>query len=185
MRKIIRRLLAATAAGVLVCAAGCARRKGSEETAARLLRVAEIHAVYAEGYVAGYRDSALRDGRPQKEIDCFANKVTPELVLPALTDAYSKEFSDDELRHAISFFESETGKSFIRYQRNLAKAAIGNPTEEVPEFSPPEADRINAFVETRIGRLIMNPDSAPMFATAKAELHRQISGVITECRNAR
>jgi hypothetical protein len=101
--------------------------------------VAEIDAVYAEGYVAGYRDSALRDGRPEKEINCFANKVTPELALPALADAYSKEFSDDELRQAISFFESATGKAFVRYQRNMAKGAIGNPTEEVPKFSPPKS----------------------------------------------
>lgn len=184
MPNTIRRLLAVTAAFVLICAAGCTRRKGSEELAARLLRAAEIHAVYAEGYLAGYRDNALRDGRPEREFNCVAHKLTPELVLPALANAYSMEFSDDELRQALSFFESETGKAFIRHQRNEASALVGNPTEEVPEFSPTEVERINAFTETRIGMLIMTPNS-PMFAMAKVELHRQISHVLAECREAR
>jgi Uncharacterized protein conserved in bacteria (DUF2059) len=52
------------------------------------------------------------------------------------------EFSDGELRQAISFFESETGQAYVRYQRNLARALSGTPAEEVPEFSPPEVERI-------------------------------------------
>lgn len=184
MSNTSRRVLAAAAAVALTCAAGCARRKGSEELAARLLRTAELHAVFVEAVVAGYRKDALRDGRPEKEIDCVANKLTPELVLPALADAYSIEFSDDELRQALSFFESETGKAYVRYQRNLAREMSGSPAEEVPEFSTPEVERINAFAETRIGRLILTPNS-PMFATAKEELRRRVVAVFDECGGAR
>jgi SMI1 / KNR4 family (SUKH-1) len=46
--KTVKQLLAAAAAVVLVGAAGCARRKGSEELAARLLRASQIHAVRRE-----------------------------------------------------------------------------------------------------------------------------------------
>jgi hypothetical protein len=180
MSNTIRQVLAVTATGILLCATGCARRKGSEELATRLLRASEIHVVFVEAVLAGYRKDALRDKRPEKEIDCVTTRITPELALPALANAYSIEFSDDELRQALSFFESEIGKAYVRYQRNLAREMSGTQAEQLPEFSPTEVERINAFAETRLGRLILTPNS-PMFATAKEELRRQILAVLDEC----
>jgi hypothetical protein len=184
MPKIIRQLFAGTSVLVLICAAGCAARKGSKELSERLLKAAELPAVFVEGTIAGYRNGALRDGRPEKEINCVAAKVTPELVLPALTDAYSIEFSDDELRQGISFFESDTGKAYVRYQRNLAREMSGLSTEEVPEFSPPEVARIKDFTGTRLGKLILTPNS-PMFASAREKLRQQIFAIFDDCRSAK
>ena len=184
MSNTSKQVLAVAVVGILLCAAGCARRKGSEELATRLLKASEIHVVFVESVLASYRKDALRDKRPEKEINCVTTKVTPELVLPALANAYSTEFSDDELRQALSFFESQTGKAYVRYQRNLAREMSGTPAEQLPEFLPSEVERINAFAETRIGRLILTPNS-PMFATSKEELRRQIFTVLDECGKPR
>lgn len=140
--------------------------------------------MFAEAYAAGYHDSALKDRKPEQEINCVETKITPELMLPLLTDLYSTEFSDDELRQAISFFESETGKAFIRFERNLMREMTGRPTEQVAEYSPLEVERINAFGETRIGRLIMTPHSS-LAESAKEKLRPKLYAIFNQCGNAR
>src|SRR5216683_1791097 len=122
--------------GVLLCIAFSAHGKGSEKLAARLLEISGIHLIYAEGIAAGYRNSAAADKKPEGEIRCFTAKITPELVLPALTSAYAAEFSDGELDLAIAFFGSEIGKEYVRYQRIKSKEILGVPTtEKLPQFS--------------------------------------------------
>jgi len=184
MPKTFKQVLAGAAAFVLICAAGCSPRKGSEELAAHLLKVSELHALYAEAYAAGYRDAASRDGRPEKEIVCVVTRVTPELVLPALAEAYSTEFSDDELRQAISFFESTPGRSYLQSERNVLRELRGAATEQVPDLSAPEVERIDAFAGTRVGKLIMTPHS-PLAESAKGKVRPLFSALTDQCRNAR
>jgi hypothetical protein len=183
MPKPARQLFAGTCAIVLGCVATSALGKGSEEMAARLLRISEIHVIYAEGIAAGYRSGALKARRPEIEVNCFVTKVNPELVLPALVNAYSSEFSDNELRLAITFFESKTGRNYVRYQRIKSRHIFGTSTEKEPEFPPPEVERINAFAETRIGNLILRPNS-PMSALAKEKLGPQFLAFRDLCRSA-
>jgi hypothetical protein len=183
MPKTFKQLFVRTTAVVLICAAGCTARKGSEELAAQLLKTSGLHVLFAEAYAAGYHDSALRERKPGKEIDCVETKITPELVLAQLTDLYSTEFSDDELRQAISFFESEAGKAYIRVEWNLMRGMTGRPTEQVPEYSPLEVERIKAFGETRIGRLIMTPHSS-LAESAKEKLRPKLYEIFNQCRNA-
>jgi hypothetical protein len=168
-----------------MCAAGCApSRKGSEALAAQLVETSGLHVIFAEAYAVGYRDSALRDGKPEKEITCVETKITPELVKALFTDVYSTEFSDDELRQAISFFESQAGKTFLRSELNLMRELTGRPTEQVPELSPLEVERINAFGETRTGKLIMTPHS-PLAEASKEKLRPHLYAFFDQCKNAR
>src|SRR5437773_11086927 len=96
---------------VLLCVACSAHRKGSEKLAAQLLEISGIHLIYAEGIVTGYRNSAAADKKPEKEIRCFVTKITPELVLPVLANAYAVEFSDSELIQPSPFSEAQLAKS--------------------------------------------------------------------------
>lgn len=184
MPKTIEQLFVGTAAVVLICAAGCTPRKGSEELAAQFLKTSGLHVLYAEAYVMGYRASALRDRKPEREINCVESKLNPELVLALYTDLYSAEFSDDELRQGISFFESEAGKALVRSEQNLMREQTGRPTEQVQELSPLEVERINAFGETRIGMLTMTPDSS-LARSSKEKLKQKIYPIFNQCENAR
>ncbi|HEV2706789.1 MAG TPA: DUF2059 domain-containing protein [Pyrinomonadaceae bacterium] len=179
----MKQFLAGTATVVLICAAACASGKGSEELAARLLETSEMHILYAEAYAAGYRDSALRDRKPEQEIHCVVSKITPELVRPVLANAYSAEFSDDELRQAISFFESQAGRNFVRHERIVVKELSGTSTEKVPELSATEVESIDAFAATRIGKLLLTPQS-PFSASVKEKLRPQLYGFFEQCGNA-
>ena len=183
MQKPIRRLIAGISTAAVACAATSALGKGSEELAARLLKKSEIHAIYAEGLAAGYRKGALSNGRTEKDINCFAAKVSPELVLPVLADAYSEEFSAKELAQAITFFESRLGGKYVRYQRIKSRQIYGTTTEKEPAFTPPEVERLNAFAETRIGNLMLTPNS-PMSARAKEKLTPQILAFRDACGKA-
>jgi hypothetical protein len=183
MPKTIKQLFVGAAALTLICAAACTQRKGSQELAAQLLKMSQLQFLYAEAYSAGYRDGARRDRRPEKEINCAVTKITPELLLPQLADAYSTEFSDDELRQAISFFESEAGKAYVRSERNTIRSLSGTSTEQVPEFTSLEVERINAFAETRVGNLILTPHSA-LAESAKEKIRPQFAAIFDQCRNA-
>src|SRR5687768_764540 len=125
MLKTLKRLLVGAAAIVLMCTTGCAQRKGSEELAAKLLKTSDFPVLYAGGMAASFRDNARRDGKSEKEINCVVKEMTPEMMTPVLVDAYSGEFSDDELRQAISFYESEAGKAYLRSERNVLKELSG------------------------------------------------------------
>jgi hypothetical protein len=185
MRKTIKQLFVGAVTFVLLCVAGCAPpRRGSEELAAQVLMSSRLHHIFAEAYAAGYRDSALKERKLEKEINCVETKITPEMVMALLTDVYSREFSDDELRQAISFFESEAGKAYLRYDLNLMREKTGRPVEQVPEFSPLEVKRINAFAETRVGKLILTPHS-PVAEAAKEKIRPQIYAFFEQCKTAR
>lgn len=184
MPKTIKQLFAGAATLLLICAAGCASGKGSKELTARLLKAAELDVAYAQGLIAGYRNSALKDGKPEKEISCVSTKITPELVRPALLHVYSAEFTDDELRQALSFFETETGKAYVLYQREVAKALnAGAAVDELPEFFPPDANRVEAFAATRIGSAILTTDS-PLRAPLRDKIKSQLFAVFDQCKNA-
>ena len=183
MPKTMKQLFVGMATVLLICAAACTPRKGSEELAAQLLKSSELQLLYAEAYAAGYRDSALRDRRPVKEVNCVVTNITPERVLPALADAYSTEFSDDELRQAISFFESEAGKAYVRSERNTIRELSGTSTEQAPEFSTFEVERIDAFAGTRVGNLILTPHS-PLAELAKEKIRPKLVALFDQCRNA-
>jgi hypothetical protein len=147
-----------------------------------LLETSGIHRIYAEGIVAGFRKSTLADKRPEREIACFAGRITPELVLPALASGYAAEFSDGELNLAISFFGSKTGKEYARYQRVKSKEILGVPTtEKLPQFSQRDIEAINSFAETRIGKLILAPNS-PMSASARDALRPRLVAFRDQCR---
>jgi hypothetical protein len=81
--------------------------------------------------------------------------ITPDLLLPIVQSAYAAEFSADELGQAISFYESETGKTYVRNERIKARNMLGMSTETAPEYSSSEEERIVAFESTRIGQVIV------------------------------
>jgi hypothetical protein len=184
MLKTMKRIFVVAAAVVIMCVSACAQRKGSEELATRLLKTSDFHVLYAGGMSASLRDSALRDGKSEKEVNCVVNELTPELMLPVLVDAYSTEFSDDELRQAISFYESEAGKAYTRSERNALRELNGAPPEQLPEFSPQEVERINAFVETRIGKLMLTRPS-PLAESVKKKLAPKLFAIFERCEKAK
>ena len=60
----------------------------------------------------------------------------------------------------------------------------GRQTEEVPEYSPLDVERINTFRQTRIGMLITTPQSS-LAQSAKEKLRPKLYAIFDECRNAR
>jgi Uncharacterized protein conserved in bacteria (DUF2059) len=156
--------------------------KGSEKLATQLLEASGINAIYAQGIVAGYKKNAIGTNRPATEIGCFAAKVTPQLTLQPLATGYATEFSDPELHAAISFFESKSGKKYAQYQRTRSSEMSGITSQErEPELSSRDLEVINAFLETRIGKLILSTNS-PMSATAKTILQPQLASSHDQCR---
>jgi hypothetical protein len=155
---------------------------GSEKLVAEMLEMSEIHYTYAEGIVAGYRIGAAADQKPETEVSCFVDKITPELVLPALVSAYSTELTDDEVDLAIAFLRSTTGKKYVRYQRIKSREALGlSAAEKLPQFSPREVEMIQSFAETHIGRLILTPDST-VSASARTTMRPQLMAFREQCK---
>ena len=184
MPKTMKRIFVVAAAVVITCASACAQRKGSEELADRMIKTSDFHVLYAGGMAAGFRDDAARDGKSEKEINCVVTEITPELMLPVLVDAYSTEFTDDELRQAISFYESEAGKAYVRAERNTLRELNGAPPEQLPEFSPQEVERINAFIETRLGKLMLTRPS-PLAESVKKKLTPKLFPIFERCKKGK
>lgn len=154
---------------------------GSEKLAIQLLEISGINSIYAKGLLAGYRKSAIESKRPAKEINCFSGIVTPQLTLQPLAAGYAKEFSNQELQTAISFFESEPGNKYGQYQRVKSSEMFGaTPQEKEPELTTRDLRKINSFLETRIGKLILSAGS-PMSASAKAILQPQLASYREQC----
>jgi hypothetical protein len=155
--------------------------KGSEKLATQLLEASGINAVYAQGIAAGYRKSAAAANRPAAEADCFAAKVTPQLTMPAMANGYATEFSDPELQAGIAFFESKSGRKYAQHQRLAAGAMFGIASQEKePDFTARDLELINAFLETRLGKLILATNT-PMSATAKAALQPRLAAIRDQC----
>jgi len=154
---------------------------GSEKLATQLLEVSGINTIYMQGIVAGYKKSATGTNRPTTVIGCFAAKITPRLTLRPLAIGYATEFSDRELQAAISFFESKSGKKYAQYQRVKSSEMFGAPSQEKePDMTSRDLELINAFLETRIGKLILATNS-PMSATAKTILQPQLASFHEQC----
>jgi hypothetical protein len=167
----------------LLCAlvAPSAFALGSEDLATQLLEVSGINAIYAQGILAGYKKTAISDNRPVAEINCFSVRITPQLTLQPLAAGYAKEFSNQELQTAISFFESKSGKKYGQYQRVKSSEMFGIASQEKePEITSQDLQMINSFLETRIGKLIVSTGS-PMSATAKAVLQPQLALYREQC----
>lgn len=152
--------------------------------ATRLLEISGINTMYAQGIVAGYKNSATTDNRPAEEVACFAAKITPRLTLQPLATGYATEFKESELQAAISFFESKIGTKYAKYQRVKASEMFGVTSQEKePELTAGDIEFINAFLETRIGKLILGTNS-PMSATAKAILRPQFVSFLSQCKSS-
>jgi hypothetical protein len=153
----------------------------SEKLAIQLLEISGVNSIYAQGLLAGYKKSAIEAKRPAKEINCFSEMVTPQLTLQPLAAGYAKEFSNQELQTAISFFESEPGKKYGQYQRVKSSQMFAiSPQEKEPELTTRDLQKINSFLETRIGKLILSAGS-PMSASAKAILQPQLASYSEQC----
>ena len=154
----------------------------TRNAATQVVETAQLHVTFAEATAAGYRDSALRQGAPEKEINCVMSKITPEFGLPVLAKAYGDRCSDDELQEAILFFQSETGKTYIRNERMRVKVMLGMSTEEPPQYSPGEEDDIVAFEETKVGKLVTSQD--PSIREEVREIMRpQLIAIFDQCKN--
>jgi hypothetical protein len=168
-------------AGVSLLVCATAWSKGSEKLAIQLLEASDIPRMYAEGIVASYKKDGAKKKEPEAEIKCFSDKVTAKLVLMPLAAGYSKEFSDEEMKQAVSFFESGSGKKFVRYQRVKVREFFGEPpTEKLPEFSEADLKLVDTFSDTRVGKLMLAPGS-PMSATAKEILMPELKALRTRC----
>jgi hypothetical protein len=158
--------------------------KGSERLATMLLEVSGINAIYVQGILAGYKKDAAGTNRPVPEIGCFIARVTPQLTLQPLATGYATEFSDSELQAGIVFFESNAGRRYAQYQRVKSSEMFGAiPKEKAPDLTARDIEVINAFLETRIGKLILSTNS-PMSATAKAILKPQLVTYLDQCRKS-
>jgi Uncharacterized protein conserved in bacteria (DUF2059) len=154
---------------------------GSEQLATRLLEASSMNSIYQQGFLAGYRKSTAGSNERARESACFVSKVTPQLTLQALAAGYAKEFSDQELRAALSFYESNAGKKYAQYQRVKSSEMLGvNSKEQEPELSARDLEVIGAFLETRIGKLILGTNS-PMSATARTILKPQLESFRDQC----
>lgn len=186
----IKQLLIGAVALVLICLSGCTQAHSSKKVvteknlAAQLVETSEIHIVFAQSYAFGYRDSALNNGQPEKEIDCIVTQITPELMMPLLADVFDKKCSDDELRQqAIKFYESETGKTYIRNEKMKMKLVLGMSTEEPPEYSRSDEDRIVAFEQTLVGKLVTSQDKSLREALKEA-IRPKLFAIIDQCKKA-
>ena len=164
-----------------VLAAPTAFAAGSDKLATQLLEVSGINAIYAQGILAGYKKSAIGANRPAAEINCFVARITPQLTLQPLAAGYAREFNDQELQTAISFFQSVPGKKYAQYQRVKSREAFGIADQEKePELTSLDLQTINTFLDTRIGKLIVSSGS-PMSASAKAVLQPQLASYREQC----
>ena len=186
----IKQAFVVTVAFVLICLSGCAKVNGSKEVvtqknlATQFVEKSETHIVFAQAHAFGFRDAALRNGQPAREVDCIVSKITPELVLPLLADVFDQKCSDDELRQAISFYESETGKTYVRNERMKVQLMLGASTEEPPEYSPSDEDRIVAFEQTKVGKL-MTSEVASLREALKQSMRPQLLAIFQQCKKAK
>lgn len=186
----IKQIFVGTAALVLICLGGCTRASSSKEVvtqkslATQLVEKSEIHVVFAQSYVYGFRDAALKQGQPEKEVDCIVSQMTPELMLPLLADVFAKKCSDDELRQAIKFYESETGKTYIRIEKMKAKLILGLLTEEPPAYSQSDEDRIVAFEQTTVGKLVTSQDNS-IRESVKETIKPKLLAIFGQCKKSR
>jgi hypothetical protein len=139
--------------------------------------------MYIEGVAAGYYDISLRDGKPEKEIKCVMAKITPEFALPILAPVYATEFTDDELRQAISFFQTKVGKDFVRSQRKVIELR-GASDQTEPNWSAAEWKEMDAFAATHFGAQIMNQQTA-IAAASREKLRPHLYSVFDQCQNAK
>ena len=185
----IKRFFVGAVGLALICLGGCTQAHSSKKivtqktVATQLVEKSEIHLVFAQSYALGYRDGALNKGQPEKEIDCIVTKITPELMIPLLADAFDKKCSDDELRQAISFFESETGKTYIRNEKIRMKLVLGISTEEPPAYSRSDEDRIVAFEQTLVGKLITAQDNS-LREALKESIRPKLFAMFDQCKKA-
>ncbi|HXQ73274.1 MAG TPA: DUF2059 domain-containing protein [Pyrinomonadaceae bacterium] len=185
----IKQFFAWAVALVLICLGGCARVNSSKEVvtqknlATQLVEKSEIHVVFAQSYVYGFRDAALNQGQPEKEVDCIVKQITPELMLPLLANVFDKKCSDDELRQAIKFYESETGKTYVRIEKIKAKLILGIATEEPPAYSQSDEDRIVAFEQTLVGKLVTSQDNS-IREEVKETIKPKLLAIFGQCKKA-
>lgn len=174
--------LVATAMFPLLCRGGSAQEKDS--TATQFVKISELHLIYAMGTVKGFSVKASENGTPKKEINCVTAKITPELLLPPLAEAFATHFSDEELRQAISFFETEIGQAYNRNELMRVKAMFGLSTEQPRAYSASEEERIIAFEESKVGKAMVGPNSA-VRAEARAKIGSRLMMVFAQCKSAK
>lgn len=185
----IKQFFTGAVALVLICLGGCTRANSSKEVvtqknlATQLVEKSEIHLVFAQSYVYGFRDAALKQGQPEKEVDCIVSQITPELMLELLADVFDKKCSDDELRQAIKFYESGTGQTYIRNERMKAKLVLGISTEEPQAYSASDEDRIVAFEKTLVGKLVTAQDNSIREAV-KETIKPKLLAIFGQCKKA-
>ena len=193
MPDIVKLLFVGTGTLAVICWGGCTQNDGSRkaatqsvktsEVATQFVKIAEIHVVFAQSYAAGYRDEALNHASSEKEINCVMTEITPELMLPVLATAFAMKCSDDELQQAISFYESDTGKTYMRTERMRVKAMLGMSTEVPPEYSPSDEERIVTFEQTRVGKLVTTQDDG-LRAVVREATQPQLVSIFKQCKNA-
>ena len=171
-----------TTAFLVLFASGCARDKPSEDLAGRLMKQSEIHVLFATAYAAAHRDRATRDQKPEKEIRCVTTRITPEFMLPLVQGAYAAQFSEEELRQAISFYETETGRTYVRNEGIKVRNMLGLSTEAVPEYSESDVQRIMTFEGTRIGQIIVAQHS-PVSDAVREQARPLLFKIFRECEN--
>lgn len=176
-------LIAATAMLILIYLSACREGKEPPKVATQFVESAQLHEVYAEAFAAGYRKQALTSSMSDKRVNCMVSKITPQMVLPLLAESFATVCSDDELRQAISFIESETGKTWVRYERMRVKEMIGMSTEEPPEYSPSEEERLVSFAETCAGKLVTFQDSS-ISALMREKTDAPFIAFDEQCKNA-
>lgn len=173
---------------VLALLCGCSSRKAatpvvkSSEVAAQLVKVSEIDAVFATSYAAGYRDNASNRAKSEKEISCVMTQITPELMLPVLANALDRKCSQDELQQGIAFYQSDTGKTYVRYEWMKVNVMLGMSTEGPPAYSSSDEDRIVAFEQTCVGKLTTSQDLS-LRGAVKEAMTPKLYAIFDQCKN--
>lgn len=117
--------------------------------------------------------------------DCLRNVDRTEFT-SLLQESATRELSESELRAAIEYFESDTGKKDLwiaEYRRSTARAAeLGL---RMPDFSPAEYDAMRAFGASPAGVKLLSRAVLTQTDPATDGIVRKTRQLIGECKNAR
>lgn len=128
-----------------------------------------------------YRTGQLDAGQR----DCLRSVDRAEFTA-LLQESATRELSESELRAAIDYFESDTGKKDLwiaEYRRSTTRAIeLGL---RMPDFSPVEYDAMRAFGASPAGVKLLSRSVLTQSDAATDGIVRKTRQLIGDCRNVR
>jgi len=135
-----------------------------------------VRSIGEQMYLTGQLDAVQRD--------CLRNVDRAEFT-SLLQESATRELSESELRAALEYFESDTGKKHLwiaEYRRSTARAAeLGL---RMPDFSPAEYDAMRAFGASPVGVKLLSRAVLTQSDPATDGIVRKTRQLIGECKNA-